>query len=453
MTTERLRVYIGPRRKRKAGGYYPKWPYRYQLPGQPWVHGTGAFTEAATRQLVDGLIQDHLLRLRMAERGMFEAPAVPIEKHIADYLKWGRHGGGKGGLPWSAEHLGHRRSQLAAWVRLLDLKALEDVDYDAFSAANTDRLERGLAPNTVNHHAWALVAFMKWCLDRKRVAANCLERFSSLDRRPRRERGSFDLNEFQALLSAAPPSRQLLYRMAALTGLRRSALASLQVKDVDFEAGLVTLPWSAAKNRKTTVKPLPRGLVADLRSDCAGKKPESPLLDFSLRQAARCIHRDMRAAGIPMVKEARRRDFHSLKASLGTLLDDAGTPTELTQKALDHASFQQTRGYIKREIGSLRTVVQDLESRMGRGEFHAPGNRESRGPISRGQNDEGPSPAHWALVPGAVPPLSSFLSLPGDIRVSDSVPGGAAAHLQAAHDHVRDQREHEEYQQEPGDSL
>src|SRR3954469_783046 len=98
MIRERLRVYIGPRRKRKGGGHYPKWPYRYKLPGQPWVHGTGAFTEAATRQSVDGLIQDHLLRLKMAELGHPATSDEPIQKHVADYLQWGRAQGGKGGL-------------------------------------------------------------------------------------------------------------------------------------------------------------------------------------------------------------------------------------------------------------------------------------------------------------------------------------------------------------------
>src|SRR5215217_5138344 len=227
MTLERLRVYVGPRRKRKSGGYYPKWPYRYKLPGQPWVHGTGAFTEAATRQLVDGMIQDHMLRLKMAERGLDTAAPVPIRKHVDDYLKWGKHGGGKGGLPWSKEHYAHRKSQLNGWVNALKLGSLRDVCYDAFSAVNTERLIAGLAPNTVNHHAWALVAFLKWCCDRKRVSENVLERFTSLDRRPRRERGAFDVPEFRALMVAAPPERRLLYRMAAFSGLRRSALASL----------------------------------------------------------------------------------------------------------------------------------------------------------------------------------------------------------------------------------
>jgi integrase len=403
MIGDRLRIYIGPRRKRKDGSLYPKWPYRYQLPGQPWVHGTGSFTEAATRQIVDALIQDHLLRLRMAERGMPAASTVPVQKHITDYLKWGKHGGGKGGLPWSQEHYGHRKSQLGEWVRLLALKTLDDVEYDAFSAVNTERLARGLAPNTVNHHAWALVAFMKWCHDRKRVPANCLERFSSLDRRPRCERGAFDLDEFQALLLAAPVERRLLYRVAALSGLRRSALASLKVKDVDFEFGHVTLSWGAAKNRKTTVKPLPPRLLADLKAHCLGRAAEDPLLDFSPRQAARCIHRDMKLAGIPIQKGDRRRDFHSLKASLGTLLDDMGTPPEITQRALDHASFQQTRGYIKREIGSLRSVVESLEVRLTHGKFPTNSNDPTEGLILLGENGGGAGPTHSAplVSPGS----------------------------------------------------
>ncbi len=368
---ERLRVYIGPRRKRRQGGYYPRWPYRFRLPGGPWVCGTGAFTEAATRQLVDGMIQDALVSARMSERGFAESSRDPIQKHVADYLRWGKMQGGKGGLPWSTDHHDHRRAQLRGWISALNLNLLSDIRPDGFAAANTERLERGMAPNTVNHHAWSLVAFLNWCKDRKRIAHNCLEGFSSLDRRPRRERGAFTAQEFRSLLEAAPEHRRLVYRMAAFTGLRRSALASLKIGSMDWEAGLVTLDWTAAKNRKTTVKPVPQRLLADLRIARAGGTAEDPLLDFSPRHAARNIHRDMLRAGIPVVSGGRRRDFHSLKASLGTLLDGFGAPPEITQKALDHASFRQTQAYIKRDVAPLRAVVEDLETRLfPGGAFH-----------------------------------------------------------------------------------
>ncbi|MCD6023787.1 MAG: site-specific tyrosine recombinase XerC [Fibrobacteria bacterium] len=395
---DRLRVYIGPRRKRKAGGYYPRWPYRYQLPGQPWVHGTGTFSEASTRQLVDGLIQEHMIRLRMAERGMTEASTLPVEKHLEDYLKWGKHAGGKGGLAWSAEHLAHRRSQLREWVRVLGVKTLDEIRYDAFSAVNTDRLARGLAPNTVNHHAWAMVSFLSWCRDRGRVSSNPLESFTSLDRRPRRERGAFDAGEFRALLDAAPPARRLVYRVAAFSGLRRSAIASLRVGDVDFAAGLVTLRWGAAKNRKETVKPLPPRLLLELKAACEARGPQEPLLEFTPRQAARGIHRDMKAAGIALVGNGGRRDFHSLKASLGTLLDDMGTPPEITQRALDHASFLQTRGYIKRDLGSLRLAVDGLEAHLETRAFPTNEDAELEGLYLLGETSLGRGSTHSDLL-------------------------------------------------------
>jgi integrase len=433
--SERLRVYIGPRRKRKGGGFYPKWPYRYQLPGQPWVHGTGAFTEASTRQIVDGLIQEHLLKLKMADRGIGGSDA-PIEKHILDYLNWGKHGGGRGGLPWSQDHFNHRRSQLAEWTRKLGLKTLSDVRYDSFSAVNTAQLESGLAPNTVNHHAFALVAFIRWCHERKRILLNPLENFTSLDKRARRERGAFTASELQALLEAAPPGRRRIYLTAALTGFRRSALASLQVHSVDWLSSQITLQWGAAKNRKTTVKPLPAKLLADLEEACAGKPPEASLLDFHPLHAARDIHRDMQKAGIPILKDGRRRDFHSLKVSLGTLLDDLGTPPEITQKALDHASFRQTQGYIKRDMGALRTVIEDLERRLNSGDkFHARPAEAHRVPVQQAREESGRGLSHSdpssSLLESAPPPFppspGSSSAVPPVLNHAEKTAAGAVA--------------------------
>src|SRR5690606_37855954 len=128
---------------------------------------------------------------------------------------------------WSEGHRAHRRAQLREWMRVLKPASLADLSYDAFAAENTRRLARGLAPNTVNHHAWALVAFATWCHRRGRLPSNPLAHFTSLDRRPRRERGAFDAGEFRALVAAAPPAWGLVYRTAIFTGLRRTALASL----------------------------------------------------------------------------------------------------------------------------------------------------------------------------------------------------------------------------------
>jgi hypothetical protein len=193
---ERMKVYIGPRRKRAGGGYYPRWPFRFKIPGQPWVHGTGAYTEASTRQLVDKLISERLLELSAESlKASTSKPSqnIPIERHVTDYLEWGRHQGGKGGLPWSKDHFKHRESQLKEWLCVLAPMTLDCIRYDDFATVNTEKLARGVAPNTVNHHAWALVSFVRWCHERGRVGANPLGRFTSLDRRPKRERGAFAL--------------------------------------------------------------------------------------------------------------------------------------------------------------------------------------------------------------------------------------------------------------------
>lgn len=361
---ERLKVYIGPRRNDRNGKVYPKWPYHYKLPGQEWVHGTGGFTKASTRQFVDGLIQDEMVRVKMADRGMGQPSNEPIQKHIQDYLEWGKRQGNKGGLPWSIGHHQHQVLYLQKWVEVLGLKTLGDVRFDAFDAENTSRLQKGMAPNTVNHHSWALVSLFSWCVDRNRVASNPLSRWSSLDRRPKQERGAFTIDEFQALLKVAPSYRRLVYCMAVFTGFRRSALASLCVKDVDFSTGHVTLHWKEAKNHKTTIKPISQDLLNELFATCAGKEPNEKLLTFSPRHAARNIHRDMKNAGIPIMRIGQRRDFHSLKATLGTILDSMGVSPELIQKALDHAAFRQTEGYIKRELAPLKSAINEISGLM-----------------------------------------------------------------------------------------
>ncbi|AMV23318.1 hypothetical protein VT84_02845 [Gemmata sp. SH-PL17] len=110
--------------------------------------------------------------------------------------------------------------------------------------ALAERVTRGVGPETVNHYVRAVRGFFRWMIRAKRIGANPLESLSLMNaqvdvRRARRELTAEELrNLFTVTRASARTFRGLtgndryhLYLVAATTGFRANALASLTPTD------------------------------------------------------------------------------------------------------------------------------------------------------------------------------------------------------------------------------
>lgn len=129
--------------------------------------------------------------------------------------------------------------------------------------------KRGVCRNTMRHYLIILRSFFKWCVQHKFYAEQPV--FESDI--PKAERVEYDLLTEQEvnkiLLGEIPPYTKHGKRCRAimftflLSGLRVSELTHLQVKDLNFESGEITVIGKGNKKRTTVlIKPLQDVLIA-----------------------------------------------------------------------------------------------------------------------------------------------------------------------------------------------
>lgn len=183
--------------------------------------------------------------------------------------------------------------------------------------------------------------------------------------------------------SGTGEDRFLVYLVELQTGLRASALGQLCVKDfrLDDRVPCVRVPKALEKNRTENNIPLPAHVVAELKRAFALKAPHAPALNCPrCGDTAWMVRQDMTAAKAAYVKAGRTAeerakraddsflaikvegrlpfDFHSLRVTAGTLLQEAGVPIGFVQKILNHKTLAMTlNNYNQPGLDTLHKLV------------------------------------------------------------------------------------------------
>ena len=281
---------------------------------------------------------------------------------VQDYLAYGESQGGRGGRPWGETHARNQRAQLAWWHEQLGFETLADL-MPALRRVETAivRLrDQGLSGKTLQNYQECLRTFCRWCVDRGYLPSDPLTRLRKFDNSPRILRRALTLADITAMLTVAPPERQILYEMALFSGLRLGELRHLRGAHLDIGRGGVRLEAEWTKNRRAGFQPLPAHLVAKLAG--ATEFPSSPLLRVpSQPQVTRLFDRDLRAAGIEKVNDQGVVVFHSWRGTYATLLDSLGASPKETQELMRHATPMLTmQRYVQAQLENQQRLVQKM---------------------------------------------------------------------------------------------
>lgn len=201
-----------------------------------------------------------------------------------------------------------------------------------------DGQEKGLSPQTLNLGIQSLRFFYSFVLGRDWSKMGGLKKSQKLPI-------ILSLGEIQKMLAVLQNKKhKLLLALSYGAGLRVSEVVSLQVKDLDFEEGLLTV--RCGKGRKDRVTVLPELLAADLHAFCADKGVNKLIFEsdrggsLTTRAAQKIFAMALKKAGIR--KEA---SFHSLRHSFATHLLGNGVNLRIIQELLGHASSRTTERY------------------------------------------------------------------------------------------------------------
>jgi integrase len=142
---------------------------------------------------------------------------------------------------------------------------------------------RGLKARSVNGYLVAFKAFVKWAVDKRRIASSPISSVDKLAMDDASERRALTLDEMRVLIAQTEleperftmtgPERAMLYRLAVETGLRAGELQSLTRGSfqLDGKSPAVTILARNAKNKKTESLYLSAELAELLRPHLARK--------------------------------------------------------------------------------------------------------------------------------------------------------------------------------------
>jgi integrase len=256
------------------------------------------------------------------------------------------------------------------WITLASVRPdrvrdwLLDIKANGVPAKDGRRKNKHPSDRTVDQYLEVAKRFLSWCCAQNPpyLEANPLESLKKIQKpkRVRRRRAISD-ESLKRLLSVSGP-RSPVYRIAALTGLRKDELRQLQWRDIrlDHAKPSVHLRPEANKSRRDDRVPLNHEAVevlTSLRPEDAGPLdpvfPSLPTLDT--------LKRDLEKAGIPYRDaEGRQFDFHSFRYCFCTMLARADVPIRTAIELMRHKDPKLTL-QIYTDAGQL-----DTEAAVGR---------------------------------------------------------------------------------------
>ncbi len=340
--------------------------------------------------------------------------SLPLESHVETYMQ---HLKAKTihGRKISESHRSNVQRQLRILLKDCALKRLRDITRDSMEKWMNRSEQNGMGARTRNTYRAAIIAFCNWCVETDRMAVNPLARLCKADEHSdtRKKRRALTEDEMARLLKAtylrplaeygrrtirlpkhqrkghrtwkreelAPDNldaavmrakellkvepdliedllwqgkeRALIYKVLALTGLRKSELASITIAQLwlDEKHPYLELKASDEKSGRGSQIPLRADLASELQDFLTEKRlrfnrtalPAKMKLFTIPRGLVGIFDRDLAAAGIDKHDErGRSLDIHALRHTFGTHLSKAGVPPRVAQAAMRHSSLHLT---------------------------------------------------------------------------------------------------------------
>ena len=331
-----------------------------------------ALSERMARQLEDEARARRDGTIDMVVERMGAHARAPLEDHLADYERAMEAKGNTPGHTKQAMKNIRFAAESGTW------KTIADIDHASLDLA-IDRLRaKKRSHATINHRIRSAKSFTRWLLSNHRLARDPLVGVKMLnvasDRR--RERRALDDDELAALLRIAAdiPSvtvehryirksgpnkgklrlgtrtftierRDLLYLLAASTGLRFSEIKSLTPASFDFASDpkTVTVEASYSKRRRRDVQPIREDIAETMRPFVEAAPKRKPLWPKLPDEIARVMAQDLEAAKIPVTDDAGRViDFHALRHTFITRLARSGVTPKVAQALARHSTITLT---------------------------------------------------------------------------------------------------------------
>jgi integrase len=329
------------------------------------IGSNGNLTEARARELISEIVENTLgepLKFYTAEewlRSWLEAKKTA--KSNGTYLKY-RHT-----IDSFIASLGPKAKHNLNQVTPRDVQRFRDAE-----------LAAGKHPSTCNYAVKHLRIPFNVARRQGLIMHNPADAVEMIDRKEEQaNKGTFDIEQLQALLKAAPSTDwRGAILLAFYTGARLQDVANMRWKSVDlqeqlisFRAGKtgenVTVPMHSELHAYLLELPAPDSSKACLFPSLAGKRTSGR---SGLSMAFSRIMQKARVKG-EVIRERTGKgrtinalSFHSLRHSFNSVMANAGVSQEVRQKLTGHASAEMNKRYTHHELEPLRAAIAKIPS-------------------------------------------------------------------------------------------
>lgn len=291
---------------------------------------------------------------------LLEAAKRPLSEHLAEYVADLEAQGCSKKYVALARNRTQRLCDTCGWEKIADVCA------DDFARW---RSKQSCSAKTSNEYLGLASAFLNWLERNGRAAFNPLRKVGKAETRgkERRLRRALTREEIEKLVKQGG-KRSLAYLLALYTGLRRGEMKQLSWLDVHLDAPkpYLEVRASTTKNKKTAILPLLPALIDGLRQHQAKEdRTEGKVFRLGV-PTAKMLAEDLKACGIkPVDSLGRRVDFHALRHTFATQLNQAGIPPRVVMELMRHSDMRLThKTYTDATSLALFTELEKLGSRL-----------------------------------------------------------------------------------------
>ena len=296
------------------------------------------------------------------------AASLPIESSTfsdkaKEYIAWGASFGGKKGRPWSPDHARAVKDHLATWG--LIFATLDEIHPKKVEREMAQMKLQRYAPASMRRRFEAIRGFVTWCLKREYLTKDPLKACVRPNGDPLKRRRAMTVEEIRKLITGdrTPSYRALLYDTAIETCLRLNELRQIPVSHLDVERCGIRLEPEWDKTREERFILLTPELTKQLAAAAEGKKPTDKLLQVPSNMV-KCFDKDCLRAGIEKKTVEGVIDFHALRTTGITLIEEAGASDTEVRSLGRHLTSSASQRYRRTRQENLRLLKDKVRANL-----------------------------------------------------------------------------------------
>ncbi|MCL9807330.1 tyrosine-type recombinase/integrase [Flavobacterium amniphilum] len=254
-----------------------------------------------------------------------------------------------------------------------DKTALEEVSYTLVRSWIVFMVDAGVSNSSVNRKMSSLKSFYKFLLKTKQIEVSPLSKHKAL-KTPKKVQIPFSEDELDNVLTHVVYKEgfdgvrdKLVIEMFYSTGIRRSELIGLQLKNVDLSGGQIKVLGKRQKERIVPLLPL---MIDQLKLYLDERKVLKSIVDadflFLLSNGNKLnetfVYRLINDY-FSNVSEKVKRSPHMLRHTFATHMLNHGADLNSIKELLGHSSLASTQVYTHSSLTELKNVYQSAHPR------------------------------------------------------------------------------------------